>query len=132
MDRRADRNILQRQGIAAADRCFRTRHDLVTRLDTTRRQNVPALTIRIKKQRQVGTSVRVMLNPLDPCADSVLGAKQVNKPIAPLVATTTMTHRYAPMVVTTADAALTRYQPTERLALVQAWLDDPYGEPATG
>src|SRR6185295_16809040 len=59
MDRRADRDVAHRQAIARLDRGFRARQELRAHGDAARRDDVAALAVDIKEERQVRAAIRV-------------------------------------------------------------------------
>src|SRR5690606_2718487 len=53
VDRRAHRNVADRQGVARLDRRFRAAHQLLADLDAARRDDVAALAVGVAQQRDV-------------------------------------------------------------------------------
>src|SRR5690606_16457429 len=109
-----------RQRIARLDGRFIAAHDRCSLLHALRREDVAALAIRVLDQREMGTAVRIVLEPLDNARDAVLVALEVHEAIPLLVSATLVPDRNATAVVTTTGLRLRRHQRTVRLALVQA------------
>src|SRR4029079_8945992 len=79
VDRRADRDVAQRQRVARLDRRFGSRHQLHADRDTARRDDVAPLAIRIQQERDVGAAVRIVFEALDRRRDAVLVALEVDE-----------------------------------------------------
>ena len=130
--RRADRYIAQRQAIAWSDRRTTARHQLVAGRDAARGDDVASLTIRIQQQRDMGATIRIVLDPLDLCGNSVLCAPEVHDSITLLVPATSVAGRDSTLVVASTGAALLGEQRPVRISLVQTFRLDRNDEPPAG
>src|SRR6185437_744485 len=130
VDRRADRNVAQRQRVARLDRRLGARQQLRSLGDATRRDDVAALAVGIQQQRDVGAAVGIVFEPLDLRRDAVLVALEIDDPVMLLVAATLVAHRDVAVVVASRAALLAFDERRHRRALVQARVDDLDERPA--
>jgi hypothetical protein len=103
---RADRDIAHRQGIADADRRILSADDLGADDKPLRRHDVTALAIRVADQRDVGRTVRVVLQALHLGDDAVLVAPEIDDPVVALVAAALMAGGDPALVVAARSAHL--------------------------
>src|SRR3954465_9126307 len=87
MDGRAHRDVADRQGVAGADRGFRSGQQLRADFQATRGDDVGGLPGGIHPQGDVGRAVRVVLDALHLGRDAVLVATEVDNAVVVLVAT---------------------------------------------
>ena len=87
MDGRTHRNVADRQRIASADRCLGTGHQRAADFQTTRGDDIAALTVGVAHQRDVRCAVRVVLNALDLGSNAVLVALEIDHAVVVLVTT---------------------------------------------
>src|SRR6476646_3442428 len=99
MNRRADRDVAQRQRVARLDRRLGPRHQLHPDGDAARRDDVATLAVRVEQQRDVGAAVRVVLEPFDGRRDAILVALEIDDPVMLLVTATLVAHRDVAVVV---------------------------------
>src|SRR5690606_35547131 len=119
MDRRTDRDVADRQGIARLDRGFYAADQLLTDFNTTRGDDVAALAMRVAQQGKVSGTVGVVLETLDLGRNAVLVTTEVHQTVVLLVTTALVTHRDATVVVTTGLLALLLDQRSNGATLVQ-------------
>src|SRR4029079_19614344 len=86
VDRRADRDVAQRQRVARLDRRLAAGHELRAFGDAARRDDVAALAVRIEQQRQGRAAGRSVLEPLHQRLHAVLVAPEIDDAIVLLVA----------------------------------------------
>ena len=99
VDRRAQRDLRQRQAVADGRRCFISAHHHVARFQTVRGNDVALFTVYVVEQRDAGRAIWIVLNRIDLRRNAVLVATEVDKPIAALMATTTVPRRDFALVV---------------------------------
>jgi hypothetical protein len=124
VDRRADRDVAQRQAVARLDAGIEPRHQLRSDGHAARRDDVAPLAVRIEQQRDVGAAVRVVFEPLDLGADAVLVALEVDDPVVVLVTAALVANRDVAVVVAAGSALLGLDERSDRRALVQIGVDD--------
>ena len=99
VNRRAQRNGLQRKGIAGNDVCLRSRHDCLPHFQAYRRDDVPLLAVKIVKQRDQRRAIRIVLDGCDLRRYALLVALEVYDPVEPLCATAPTAHGNVAIVV---------------------------------
>src|SRR5690606_12259618 len=119
VDRRADRDVAQRQRVADLDRRVAAGDHLVAALQALGGDDVAALTVDVAQQRDVRGAVRVVLDPLHARRDAFLVALEVDDPVVLLVAAADVAGGDAAVVVAPARATLLLEQRRVRRALVQ-------------
>src|SRR6185503_20405003 len=124
VNRGADRNIAQRQGVSRLDGSFRAIDDFLTDGNALRRDHVPPFAVGVTQQCKSSASVRVVFETFDLGRDAVLVAHEVDDTIVLFVATALMTRRDMAAVVAACALALLFDQRGNRLALVQMRVDD--------
>src|SRR5215469_7349937 len=124
VDRRTDRNVADRQRVACTDRRFRTRHQLRANRHALRRDDVAALAVCVKNQRNVRATVRVILETLHLRGDAILRTTEIDHTVVLLVTATLVTRRDATVVVTASRRGLLFEQCRERRALMEVLVDD--------
>src|ERR1700722_7931625 len=123
VNRRADRNVADRQGVTRADRRFRTRHQRLTHRRALRSDDVLALAVCVQNQRDVRATVRIVLKTFDLCRNPVLVATEIDQTVVLLVTATFVTRRDATGVVPAGGHGLCVEQRCVRLALMQILVD---------
>src|SRR5262249_37661749 len=93
VDRRADRDVADRQRVAGLDGRFGARQQRRARFHATRRDDVATLAVGVAQQRDVRRAIRVVLDALDLCRNAVLRAHEVDHAVVVLVAATLVAHR---------------------------------------
>jgi len=93
MDRSSDRNIPQDDAIANGNRGITARGDLIAGLQTLRRDDVRPFAVQIPNQRNICTSIRIVLDPLDNAFYADLVAFEIYDPVALFVATSAVSDR---------------------------------------
>src|SRR5690625_481921 len=106
----ADRDASKRQTVARLRRSIRSADDLTAELKLVRRDDVSLFAVGIDKQRDPRRPVWIVLDCSNAGGNAVLVSLEVNDTVAPLVATTLMTHRNASIVVSPALTAHRRQQ----------------------
>src|SRR5262249_3469988 len=119
VDDGADRDALQRHGIARLDVRALAGDDLVARLQALRGQDIGLLAVLVADEGDEGGAVRVVLQALDRRRHVELAAPEVDDPVAALVSATAPAHGDATIVVATALGAQAMGQRLDRAALVQ-------------
>src|SRR5690606_6533097 len=99
VNRASQRNVTQRQSAARTDRSVHTGQYLVTGTQTFGCNNVTTLTIGILEQRDVGGTVRIILQTLNNGLDAVFVTFEVDQPVMLLVATAFVTGRNTARIV---------------------------------
>ena len=99
MNRRADRDVAQRQAIAGLDRRFGAAHQLRAGRHAAGRDDVAALAVRVAQQREMRAAVRVVFEPLDLRGDAVLVAAEIDHAIVLLVSAALVPRRDMAVVV---------------------------------
>src|SRR5205809_6338037 len=95
----ADWNVAQCKRVARLDRRFDARHQLGTRGDAARRDDVATLAIGVQQQSDVRAAVRVIFEPLDLRRDTVLVAPEIDDTIMLLMAAAFVARRDVAVVV---------------------------------
>src|SRR5438552_6694963 len=113
VDRRAGRNVLERQAVAHARLGLGTGENGVADLELVRCEDVALLAIAVPEQREAGGAVRVVLDRQHARGDPVLVALEVHDPVSPFLAAAAVARGHAALRVA---AGLTQ------LALGQALL----------
>ena len=98
--------IAQQQAIARPNRRPPARHQLVSHRDATRSDHIAPLTIGVKQQSDMSATVRIVLDPLDLCRNTVLGAFEIDDPITLLVTAASMPNGDAALVVAATGTSL--------------------------
>src|SRR6476660_2548516 len=119
MDRRADRDVAHRQGVAGTDRGLGAGQQRCADFQAARGDDVAALAVGVAHQCDVSRAVRVVLDALHLGRDAVLVADEVDNTVVMLVATALVTGRDVAIVVATGLLELRLQQRRERIALVQ-------------
>src|SRR5215472_3364479 len=99
VDRRADRDARERQGVANPDRSLGAAHDLITDLEPKRGQDVPLLAVTVVDEGDASGAVGVVLDGCDLPGHPVLVAPEVDLPVSTAPVTTTVAHRDLALVV---------------------------------
>jgi hypothetical protein len=99
VDRGAQRNVGDRQGVADSRLRGRARDDHVTDLHAVRQEHVALLAVAVVQQADAGRAVRVVLDGRDARRDAVLVALEVDPPVVALLAAAAMAHGHATLVV---------------------------------
>src|SRR5690606_12263483 len=126
------RNVAQRQGVARLDRRVCAREQLVTGAHAARRDHVATLAVGVLQQRDVCSTVRVVLDALNDGGNAILVATEVDQTVMLLVTTAHVTGGDAAVVVTTTGPGLLFDQRSVRRALVQVLVDHLDDKAATG
>src|SRR6266568_3042070 len=92
VNRGADRDVPQRQGIARLDRRLHPGHELGAGSHTLGRNDVAALAVRIAEQEDVRTPVRVVFEPLHLGRNAVLVAAKIDDAVILLVPAALVAH----------------------------------------
>src|SRR5207247_774721 len=87
VDRRAGRDVLEREAVAHARLGLRAGDDGVADLELVRREDVALLPVLVEEQCQAGRAVRVVLDRLHDRGDPVLEALEVDDAVVALLAT---------------------------------------------
>src|SRR6266511_3212646 len=132
MDGGADGNVPQRQAVAGLDRRVRAVHELRTDGQAARRDDVTALAVGVKEEREMRASVRIVLEPFDLGGDAVLVAAKVDHAVVPLVPAALMPHGDVAVIVAARAALLALDELLEGAALVQIVIDDLHEPAAAG
>src|SRR6266852_5107819 len=93
VNRGADRDVPQRQGIPRFDRRLRPRHELRAGSHTLGRNDVAALAVGIAQQGDVRAPVRIVFEPLDLGRNTVLVAAKIDDAVILLVPAALVAHR---------------------------------------
>ena len=115
VNRRAERDKAQRQGIAGDDVSFRPGNYRLADLQAERRDNVTLLTIGIMQQGNVGRAVRIVFDGGDFGRNARLVALEIDDAILALVAAATTAHGNVAIIVASRNALLRRKQRLMRL-----------------
>jgi hypothetical protein len=99
VDKRSDRDTLERKRTTSPNRRIGSRLNRVSGFRSTRRKYVTPLTVSVKNQRKMRTAIRIVLDTLDATCDPVLVALEVDDTVVALVTTSAVPSRDAPMVV---------------------------------
>src|SRR5690606_21177515 len=119
MNGRTHRNIAQRQAVASLDRRVGTGNQLIARHHALGRDDVATLAIGIQQQRDVRSTVRVILDALNNGRNAILVATKIDQTVMLLVATANVASGDTTVVVTTTGLGLLFQQRSVRSALVQ-------------
>src|SRR5829696_3124011 len=109
VDRRAERDVRDRQRIADARLGGRPGNDHVADSQPVRQEHVPLLAVAVVQQPDPRRAVRVVFDRRDPCRHVVLVALEVDAPVVGLLAAATVAHR-EPTLVVPARPALHRLE----------------------
>src|SRR5574340_65978 len=123
---RAYRNVTQRQRITRLDRRFRTAHQRCADRNTFRRNDVTTLTIGIAQQSQVCAAVWIIFQTLYRRGNAIFVTLEVNQAVMLFMTTAHMTRRDVAVMVTPSSSRLLFQQCSDRLALMQAGIDDAH------
>src|SRR5467141_932954 len=93
VNRGADRDVPQRQGITRFDRRLHPGHELRAGSHTLGRDDVAALAVRIAEQCDVRAPVRIVFEPLDLGRNAVLVAAKIDDAVILLVPAALVAHR---------------------------------------
>jgi hypothetical protein len=119
MNRRSNRNIANRQRITHFDRRFGTANNLLTNRETTRRDHVATLAVRVENERNVGRPIRIVLKPFNFTDDTVFVPLEIDDTVVLLVTATLMTSRHMPVIVSPGILGLSFYKAGKRGAFMQ-------------
>src|SRR5712691_7164858 len=119
VNRGADRDVPQRQGIARLDRRLHPGHELRAGSHTLGRNDVAALAVGITEQGDVCTPVRVVFEPLDLRRDAILVAAKIDDAVILLVPAALVAHGDVAVDVAAGLLRLLLDQGLIRPALVQ-------------
>ena len=93
VDRRTNRDVLQRKSITDFDISVRAGNNFVTNLETIRCEDVALLTVHVVEESDACAAVRVVLDGSDASRDTVFRAFEVAPAIKTLMAATLMAQR---------------------------------------
>jgi hypothetical protein len=99
VNRRADRNRLERKRVADFRRRRRTAGNFNANLDADRRDDVTLFAVGILQERQPGRTHRIIFNRRDRRLDAVLVALEIHEADFLLVTAANTTRRHATIVV---------------------------------
>src|SRR6266436_3459927 len=119
VNRGADRDVPQRQGIARFDRRLHPGHEPRAGSHTLGRDDVAALAVGVAEQGDVRAPVRVVFEPLDLGRNTVLVAAKIDDAVILLVPAALVAHRDVPVDVAAGLLGLLLDQGLIRPALVQ-------------
>ena len=115
VDRRAERDVLERQRVADARLCLRPGDDSVTDVQAVGHEHVALLAVGVVQQADARRAVRVVLDRRQLRGHVVLVALEVDPAVEPLLAAAAMADGQATLVVAAADALLRLEQRLVRL-----------------
>ena len=93
VNRRAERNIFQRQRVADEDVRFGTGHNGHADLQSNRLKDVAVLAVGVAQQSDKRRTIRIVLDRFDLGGNADLVAPEIDNPIMLLVAAAAMAHR---------------------------------------
>src|SRR5690606_19693109 len=130
VDRRADRNIPDRQRVTRTDRGIRATLQAIAPHRAARPEAVAPLAVGGAPPRDVRATVRIVFDALHGGRHAILVAAEIDDTVVGLVATTAMANRDAAVIVAPGVLLLTRGQRIDGPPLVQGRRDDPHHGPA--
>ncbi len=102
MEHRAERHVLNLQGIARLDFGVGAGHDDIADIQPFRRKNIPVFAVAVLQQRNAAVAVRIVLQLRNRCRDIDLVALEVNDSIMTAIAATAMPMQLPDRVVAAA------------------------------
>ena len=126
MDRRSNRDVPDRQGVARLDRRFRAGNQSRTNFHPFGSDDVAALTIGIAQQCDMGGAVRVVLKTLNLRRNAIFVTAKVNQAVLLLVPAAMMTHCNVAIIIAPSTLAHARGQRINRTTLVQMGIDQSH------
>ena len=106
VDNSTDRNVLQGEGVAYLRHSLGTRHHGLTDLQSIRSNNITFLTVSVEEQSDASRAVRIVLNGLHDCGNTIFLSFEVDKAIFLLVAAAHIADSHLTDIVTAASRAL--------------------------
>src|SRR4051794_34654946 len=106
VDRRAERDVRERQGVADAGLGLRAGEDHVTDLQAVRQEHVALLAVAVEEEPDAGRPVRVVLDRREPGGHAELVAPEVDPAVVLLLAAAAMADADASRVVPPGAALL--------------------------
>ena len=110
VDYSTHRNVLQRQSITYLGSCFGTTHHSGTHLQTVGSNNITFLTISVEQQGDASRTVRIILDCLYNCWNTIFLSFKIDKAELSLVTAAKVTHGHLAIVVAAARRTLTVYE----------------------
>ena len=107
VDNRTDRDILQRKRVTYFRSGFSARHQLVANFQSIGSDNVTFFTISVKQESDTSRAVRIILNRLYDCWNTIFLTFEVDETELSLVAATQVAHCHFADIVATARCTLT-------------------------
>ena len=111
----AERNVLQRQGVADKNICLGTGNDLHADLQSDGLQNVAVLAIGVAQKSDECGTVRIVLDGFDLGRNADFVAPEIDHAVMLLVSAASMAHRQLTVIVASVDAVLSIEQRLVRL-----------------
>ena len=106
VNRRAQRDGLERKGIAGNDVCLRSRHDCLPHFQAYRRDDVPLLAVNVMKQGNERRAIRIVLDSRDLCRYALLVALEIYDPVESFSPAAPTSHSNVPVAVAAGYALL--------------------------